>query len=88
MITTEKKQSIISKYAANKKDVGSAPVQVAILTSRIEELTEHLKQSPKDKMSRRGLLQMVGKRKRLLAYLARKEPETHAKLLKQLKIRK
>ena len=69
MITTEKKQEIIAKYARTEGDTGSPEVQVALLTARIQELTEHLKTNHKDHHSRRGLLKMVGQRRGLLAYL-------------------
>jgi small subunit ribosomal protein S15 len=71
MISTEKKQAIIKDLQTSKKDVGSPEVQVGILTSRIAELTGHLQINKKDHMARRGLLQMVGQRKRLLRYLAK-----------------
>nr|MCH9853672.1 30S ribosomal protein S15 [Alphaproteobacteria bacterium] len=71
MITNEKKQKLIKDYARGAEDTGSVEVQVAILTARIAELTEHLKIHRKDYHSRRGLLQMVGKRRKLLHYLNR-----------------
>lgn len=86
-ITKEEKQELIEKYGKHSEDTGSAPVQVAILTKKINELTEHLKEHPSDHHSRRGLLQMVGKRKSFLEYLERKEPETYDKLKEELKIR-
>ena len=73
MITKEKKTEIIQKYARTEGDTGSPEVQVAVLTERIAELTEHLKVNPKDHHSRRGLLKMVGKRRNLLAYLKNKD---------------
>ena len=69
MITKEKKQAIINEYARTAGDTGSPEVQVAVLTARIQELTEHLKDNPKDHHSRRGLLKMVGKRRNLLKVL-------------------
>ncbi len=72
----------------NKKDTGSPEVQVAILTARIVELTEHLKVNKKDHMARRGLLQMVGKRKRLLKYIASKDSQAYLELIKKLGIRR
>ena len=69
MIAKEKKQAIIAEYGRTPNDTGSPEVQVAILTARIQELTEHLKANPKDHHSRRGLLKMVGQRRGLLAYL-------------------
>ena len=68
MITSEKKAEIIKEYGRKEGDTGSPEVQIAILTFRIKELTEHLKENPKDHHSRRGLLKMVGKRRGLLAY--------------------
>lgn len=82
--TTVKKVKQVQRHA---KDVGSPEVQVAILTERITQLTEHLKTHPHDNHSRRGLLQMVGKRKKHLAYLKKTDPEARAKLVKQLGIR-
>ena len=88
MITQEKKSRIIDKYRTHPKDTGSAEVQVAILTSRIEELTGHFKAHSKDHHSRRGLLGLVGKRRRLLDYLKKRELERYKKLIKSLGIRK
>lgn len=88
MITTEKKKTIIADLAANKKDTGSPEVQVGILTARISELTEHLKINKKDFAARRGLLQMVGKRKRLLKYVAEKDSKKYLTLIKKLGIRR
>lgn len=86
-ITKEEKQELIEKYGKHSEDTGSAPVQVAILTKKIKGLTEHLREHPSDHHSRRGLLQMVGKRKSFLEYLEKEEPETYDKLKKELKIR-
>lgn len=88
MISTEKKSKIIADLQADKNDTGSPSVQVGILTERIKELTEHLKQNKHDFMARRGLLQAVGKRKRLLKYLASKDAEAYLALIKKLGIRK
>ncbi len=88
MISTEKKQEIVADLGDNKKDTGSPEVQVAILTARITELTEHLKINKKDHMARRGLLQMVGKRKRLLKYIAAKDSKAYLALIKKLGIRR
>jgi small subunit ribosomal protein S15 len=88
MISTEKKQEIVADLGDNKKDTGSPEVQVAILTARIVELTEHLKVNKKDHMARRGLLQMVGKRKRLLKYIASKDSQAYLELIKKLGIRR
>ena len=83
----ERKQEIISKFAQSKNDTGSIQVQVALLTERINELTEHLKANKKDNHSRRGLLKMVGKRKGFLAYLEKKDIDAYRELKKQLNIR-
>lgn len=88
MISTEKKQAIITDLQAKKEDTGSPAVQVGILTERIKELTEHLKQNKHDFMARRGLLQMVGKRKRLLKYIASKDSQQYLELIKKLGIRR
>ncbi len=82
-----KKQEIIAKYAQSKNDTGSAQVQIALLTERINELTEHLKVNKKDNHSRRGLLKLVGKRKGFLAYLEQKDIDAYRELKKQLNIR-
>ena len=88
MIKADKKADIIAKNARNKGDTGSPEVQAAVLTERINEITEHLKANKKDHMARRGLLQMVGKRRRLLDYLARKQPAKYLETIKSLGIRK
>ncbi len=88
MITTDKKQKIIADLAKNKKDTGSPEVQVGILTARIAEITEHLKVNKKDFAARRGLLQMVGQRKRLLKYIADKDSQAYLALIKKLGIRR
>ena len=82
-----KKASIIKKFGKSEKNTGSVEVQVALLTNNIAELTEHLKIHTKDFQGRRGLLMMVGKRKRLLAYLKKENLEGYRSLIKQLKIR-
>lgn len=84
----EKKQAIINEYARTEGDTGSPEVQVAILTARINELTEHLKVNHKDHHSRRGLLKMVGKRRALLDYLKNKDIERYRTLIERLGIRK
>ena len=81
------KAKAIADVQRDKKDTGSPEVQVSILTSRIKQLTEHLKIHKKDNHSRRGLLQMVGKRKRLLQYLQKKDSASYNKLVKKLSIR-
>ena len=88
MITKEKKTEIIKKYAVKEGDTGSPEVQVAVLTERIKELTEHLKTHKKDHHSRRGLLKMVGKRRGLLDYLKSKDIEAYRQLIEKLGIRK
>lgn len=88
MISTDKKQKVIADLQKDKKDTGSPAVQVGILTERIKELTEHLKNNKHDFMARRGLLQMVGKRKRLLSYLAEQDSQAYLKLIKKLGIRR
>jgi len=88
MITKEKKTEIIQKYARTEGDTGSPEVQVAVLTERIAELTEHLKVNPKDHHSRRGLLKMVGKRRNLLAYLKNKDIGRYRNLIASLGLRK
>jgi small subunit ribosomal protein S15 len=88
MITSEKKQAIIADLQTSKTDTGSASVQVGILTKRIEELTNHLKTNKHDFATRRGLLQMVGQRKRHLKYIASKDGEAYLALIKKLGIRR
>ena len=87
-MTKERKAEILSTYAREKNDTGSAEVQIALLTERINELTEHLKVHKKDEHSRRGLLIMVGKRKRLLRYLENKDIERYRSLIARLGLRK
>lgn len=87
-MTKERKSEILTSYARADKDTGSVEVQVALLTERINELTEHLKVHKKDNHSRRGLLIMVGKRKRLLRYLESKDVERYRSLISKLNIRK
>ena len=85
---TEKKQDIVKDFKAHQKDTGSTEVQLALLTGRINELTEHLKSQPKDFSSRRGLLKLVGKRRRLLDYLKRKDINRYREILDKLDLRK
>lgn len=82
-----KKQEIISKFARDSKDTGSSEVQIALLSQRIADLTEHLKANPKDHSSRLGLLKLVGNRKSLLAYLKKTQYERYAKLISKLKLK-
>ena len=88
MITKEKKSEIIAAYGRTPSDTGSPEVQIAILTERITELTEHLKINKKDHHSRRGLLKMVGSRRGLLDYLKRTDVESYRVLIERLAIRK
>ena len=88
MISKEQKAEIIAQYGRKAGDTGSPEVQVAILTARINELTEHLKKNPKDHHSRRGLLMMVGQRRGLLQYLAKTDLEGYRSLIEKLGIRK
>ena len=84
MLTTRKKANIIKELKQSDADTGSSEVQVGILTKQIEELTTHLKTHRKDNHSRRGLLKMVGKRKKLLDYLGKTKPKSYASLVKKL----
>jgi small subunit ribosomal protein S15 len=86
--TTEVKQQIINEYRIHESDTGSPEVQVAILTNRITELTEHFKTHAKDHHSRRGLLKLVGRRRRLLDYLKGKDLERYRKTIERLGLRK
>ena len=88
MISKEKKTEIINKFARTPGDTGSPEVQIAVLTSRILELNEHLSKNPKDHHSRRGLLKMVGQRRGLLAYLKDKDIERYRALIAELGLRK
>ena len=88
MISSDKKAKIIDGLAAHKTDTGSAAVQVGIMTARINELTEHLKISKKDFAARRGLLQLVGKRRRLLRYIAAQDHSAYTELIGKLGIRR
>lgn len=83
----EAKKALIQKHAAHKKDTGSAPVQVAVLSEKINQLTEHLKKHPKDDHSRRGLLMMVGKRRKLLNFLKKKDKAGYDALIQALELR-
>jgi small subunit ribosomal protein S15 len=87
MITKERKAELIKQYGKNENDSGSAAVQVAILTDRIRELTEHMKTHKKDFHTRRGLLMLVGKRRRLLSYIKKGDIEAYRSLIKSLGIR-
>ncbi len=87
-ITLERKQQVVSDYRQHEKDTGSPEIQIALLTDRINELTEHLKYHKKDQASRRGLLKMVGRRSRLLKYLTSVDRERYTKLIGRLGLRK
>ena len=87
-LTKVKKDEIIKKYARHEGDTGSPEVQIALLTERISELTEHLKVHQKDNHSRRGLLKMIGKRRNLLNYLAKKDINRYREIVKKLNLRK
>ena len=87
-MTKERKTEIVKTYAKGENDTGSTAVQVALLTERINELTEHLKVHKKDNHSRRGLFKMIGKRRNLLNYLAKKDLPRYREIVKQLNLRK
>ena len=87
MLKTKKKQTVIKKSQIHATDTGSPEVQITILTARIKEVTEHLRKDKKDFMARRGLLQMVGKRRRLLKYLSQQNPTSYLALVDKLGIR-
>ena len=87
-MTKERKQEIINTYKRDEKDTGSPEVQVALLTERINELTEHLKVHKKDNHSRRGLLKMEGKRRNLLNYVAKKDVQRYRDIIAKLGLRK
>ncbi len=86
-VTKERKAELVAKYGKDEKDSGSADVQVALLTERIKGLTEHMKTHPKDFHTRRGLLMLVGKRRRLLSYIKARDIEQYRALIKSLGIR-
>ncbi|MBP5528454.1 MAG: 30S ribosomal protein S15 [Lachnospiraceae bacterium] len=88
MISKEKKQAVIAEYARCEGDTGSPEVQIAVLTARIQELTEHMKKNPKDFHSNRGLLKLVGQRRGLLAYLKKTDIERYRALIEKLGLRK
>jgi len=88
MLLKEEKQKIIKEYAVHENDTGSPEVQIAILTKRINQLTEHLKKNPKDNHSRRGLFMMVGKRRKFLNYLMKNDINRYREIIERLEIRK
>ena len=87
-MTTERKRELASKFGSDERDMGSTKVQIALLTERINHLTEHLREHGKDHHSRRGLLMLVGKRRRFLDYLQRRDLEGYRALIKELGLRK
>lgn len=87
-LTSEEKKKIISKHSREKGDTGSPEVQIALLSAQIDKLVEHLKEHSKDVHSRRGLLSMVAKRRRLLTYLQKRDEKRHKNLIKELKLKK
>ena len=87
-MTKERKQEVINSFKRDENDTGSSEVQIALLTERINELTEHLKVHKKDNHSRRGLLMMVGKRRNLLGYLAKNDLPKYRELVEKLNLRK
>lgn len=88
VLSKEDRQDIIGKFQKGEKDTGNPSVQVALITERIKYLSDHLKQNKKDFSTERGLVKLVGQRKRLLAYLKKNNFEEYAKITKELKIRK
>lgn len=88
MISREKKETAVKSVQGHKTDTGSSAVQASILTERIKELTDHLSNNKHDYMARRGLLQMVGKRRRLLQYIARKDSQAYLDIVSKLGIRR
>ena len=86
-VTKEKKKELVTQFQKNKKDTGSEEVQVSVLTERINELTKHLATNPKDYQSQRGLIMMVGKRRRHLNYLEKQNVEIYRKIIDQLALR-
>ena len=87
-VTKDDKKKLIKDFGGSDKNSGSAEVQIAILTSRIEELKNHLQEHKKDNHSRRGIMLMVAKRRKMLTYLKKKDPAKHAEILEKLGIRK
>jgi small subunit ribosomal protein S15 len=87
-LTTERTQEIVAQFGTDEKDTGNTRVQVALLTQRINDLTEHLRTNKKDHHSRRGLLMLVGRRRRLLNYLQKKDLEGYRALIKELGLRR
>jgi small subunit ribosomal protein S15 len=88
MLTKRVKSRVIGEHAVHDKDTGSAQVQIAMISRQIDELATHLKKNPKDNHSRRGLLKMVSKRRKLLSYLKKNEPSAYEKLIKKLDLKR
>ncbi len=88
MLTKRVKARIVGEHKKSDKDTGSAQVQIAVTSRQIDELASHLKKNPKDNHSRRGLLKMVSKRRKLLSYLHKKEPSIYEKLIKKLDLKR
>ncbi|NQT84274.1 30S ribosomal protein S15 [bacterium] len=88
VLVKERKQQITKQFQLHEKDTGSSDVQIAILTERINDITEHMKKHKKDHHSRRGLLRLVGRRRKLLDYLNEKDPERYQAILKKLNLRR
>ena len=87
-LTKTAKEEVVKTFGANEKDTGRTDVQVALITKRVEELTEHFKRHPKDNNSRRGLLKIVGQRRRLLAYLRKRDLDKYREIIERLNLRK
>lgn len=87
MLEAAEKTAIVQKFQRNERDTGSPEVQIAVLTARIQKLTQHLQALPHDKHSRRGLYRLVSRRRRLLVYLAGRDPEAHRRTLSELGLR-
>ncbi len=88
MLDPKEKKKIIEKYKVHEKDTGSSEVQIALFSEKIEQLTEHLKEHKKDNHSRRGLLKMVSKRRKLLDYLEKEDAKRYASIIKKLKLKR
>jgi len=88
MIETTEKKNLVKEFGRHEKDTGSPEVQIAILTKRIEALNEHFKKHKKDTNSRRGFLKLIGRRRRLLRYLQKTDPEKYQEVIKKLNIRR
>ena len=87
-LTVDEKRKLVEKFQTHEKDCGSTEVQIALLTKRITELTEHFRTHSKDHHSRRGLMKLVGQRRRLLTYLNKKDPKRYKKIIQDLNLRK